>query len=122
MKNKYSKEYSEETLWNKIATFAKKAGKEVIEKTLTLFESLNDKDTPAWAKGVIIGALGYFISPIDAIPDVIPFAGFSDDLVVLGVAWAAVALYVKDEHIRKAQERISWWFGEGAQGDLVQLG
>ena len=49
-----------------------KAGKEVIEKALILYYCLQDDDTPAWAKTTIIGALGYFISPIDAIPDLVP--------------------------------------------------
>ena len=34
-------------------------------------------------KAIIIGALGYLISPLDAVPDAIPIAGLSDDLGVL---------------------------------------
>ena len=39
--------------------------------------------SPLWAKTVIIGALGYLICPIDAIPDIIPGVGFTDDLVIM---------------------------------------
>jgi hypothetical protein len=54
--------YSDESFWEKVKRFALKAGKEVIEKALILYYSFSDKDTPVWAKGVLLAALGYFIS------------------------------------------------------------
>ena len=42
-----------------------------------------DKRVPLRAKLVIPAALVYLISPIDFIPDMIPFAGFVDDLVAI---------------------------------------
>jgi uncharacterized membrane protein YkvA (DUF1232 family) len=76
-----------------------------------MYYALQDADTPAWAKAVIIGALGYFISPIDLIPDVTPVVGFVDDLGVLVGAAATVALHIKDEHTIRAQEKLKKWFG-----------
>lgn len=108
----HSKEYSEESIWSKLAGFAKTAGKEVVEKVLVLYEALRDSDTPAWARGVIIAALGYFISPVDAIPDFVPFAGFADDLGALAVAAGTVAAYIKDVHVEKARETLTRWFGD----------
>jgi uncharacterized membrane protein YkvA (DUF1232 family) len=107
----YTKNYSEGSLWKKIANFAGVAGKEVIEKVLILFNALKDKDTPTWAKGVIIAALGYFISPVDAIPDVVPFAGYADDLGALAAALGAVALHIKKEHVASARATLLQWFG-----------
>ena len=107
----YDDDYSEESLWRKITKFAVKAGEGVIEKALTLYETMKDEDTPVWAKATIISALGYFISPVDAIPDIIPVVGFSDDLGMLAGACVAVAANVKDEHIRKARETLRKWFG-----------
>lgn len=66
-----------------------------------------DEDTPIWAKTTIMGALGYFISPLDAIPDITPFVGYSDDL---GILVAAVATHIKDEHVEKAKETLKKWF------------
>ena len=106
----FSKEYSEDSFWAKVKDFAIKAGKEVIEKALILYYCLQDSDTPAWAKAAIIAALGYFISPIDAIPDLIPVVGFADDLGVLAAALATVAVYIKEEHKEQAQEKIKIWF------------
>ncbi len=108
----HSKEYSEESLWSKLGGFAKSAGREVVEKVLFLYEALKDSDTPAWARGVIIAALGYFISPVDAIPDIVPFAGFADDLGALAVAAGTVATHIKDIHIENARATLKRWFGD----------
>lgn len=107
----YAHAYSEEALWKKIAGFAGKAGKQVIEKVLTLYYCLRDSDTPARARATIAAALGYFIFPMDAIPDMIPGAGFSDDLGALAVALAVVAAHIKDEHKERAKEVLKTWFG-----------
>lgn len=107
----FSKKYSEEDFWKKLNKFALKAGKEVVEKVLILFFALQQRDVPKWAKGVIIGALGYFIMPLDAIPDAIPFAGFSDDFGALAVALSLVMVHINDETREKASKKIQQWFG-----------
>jgi uncharacterized membrane protein YkvA (DUF1232 family) len=86
--------YSDSSFWEKLKGFALKAGREVIEKALYLYYAAQRPETPAWAKTVIYGALAYFISPLDAIPDAIPLAGFSDDLGALAAAVAMVSLYI----------------------------
>ena len=69
----------------------------------------------------MLGALGYFILPLDIIPDVILGLGFTDDLAAL--AWALFTLkkYITPEIERKARERLREWFGpeEGEEVDLV---
>src|SRR4051794_30610085 len=108
----YSKDFTEDSFWTKLGQYALTAGKEVVEKALMLFEALKDRDTPAWAKGVIVAALGYFVSPLDAIPDVIPVVGYADDLGALAAAFATVAAYVKDEHVASAKATLGRWFGD----------
>jgi uncharacterized membrane protein YkvA (DUF1232 family) len=110
--NEYSKNYSEDNFWEKLKKFAIVAGKEVIEKALQLYYTLQQKDTPIWAKAVIIGALGYFISPIDAIPDAIPVVGYADDLGVLVAAIATVTTYITPEVKSQAIGKMKVWFGE----------
>ena len=109
--NEFSKDYSDVSFWNKVRGFAIRAGREVIEKALILYYCLQDSDTPLWTKTVIIGALGYFISPLDAIPDIIPVAGYSDDLVVLALAMASAVAHIKEEHKNKSVEQLKIWFG-----------
>ena len=109
--NKYESEYSDDNFWDKVKAYAKAAGESVLELALKLYYSLQDDDTPNWAKATIIGALGYFISPIDAIPDITPGVGYLDDLGVLSASIAAVAAHIKDEHVEKAKQTLKNWFG-----------
>lgn len=108
----YSKEYSESSLFDKILKVAKKAGINVIYAALILFYTLQKATTPGWAKTAIIGALGYFISPLDVIPDLTPIAGYSDDLGVLALALATVAMFIDDEVKNKAKDKLRDWFGD----------
>jgi len=110
----YTNEYSEGSLWEKLGKFALSAGREVVEKVLVLFEALKDPDTPTWAKGVIVAAIGYFIAPVDAIPDLVPLAGYADDLGAISAALAAVALHIKKQHFDEAKRKVSRWFDKSA--------
>ncbi len=107
----YGAAYSEESFWKKVGAFARTAGIEVVEKALILYFCLRDGDTPAAAKAIIASALGYFIVPMDVIPDITPVAGFADDLGALAMAFAAVVLHVKPEHRSAAKEKAKEWFG-----------
>jgi uncharacterized membrane protein YkvA (DUF1232 family) len=109
--NDYAGEYSEARFWTKLARFAKVAGAEVVEKSLWLFYAAQRADTPKWAKGIIYGALGYFILPLDAIPDFTPAVGYADDLGALAVALAIVASCIDDEVKRLARQKLADWFG-----------
>jgi uncharacterized membrane protein YkvA (DUF1232 family) len=62
-----------------------------------------DPLTPARVKGVLIGALAYFVMPFDAIPDFIAGFGFTDDAAVLAMAIRLVSKHVKDGHYMKAR-------------------
>ena len=79
----YKEQYSEDSFWGKVKKYGKKVGSETLEKVLILYYVGIDPLTPAWAKSVIAGALGYFIFPLDAIPDITPVVGYADDLGVL---------------------------------------
>lgn len=108
--NSYEKAYSEDDFWSKVKKYAKVAGESVLEPALKMYYAAMDSDTPVWAKGIIFAALGYFISPIDAIPDITPVIGYTDDLGVLVAALAAVASHIKEEHTAKAKETLKQWF------------
>ncbi|MFT4176951.1 MAG: YkvA family protein [Luteolibacter sp.] len=103
--------YSGPRLWRKLATVAKIAGEKALLTSLTLFYCLKDSETPKWAKGVIVGALGYLILPADMIPDILPGIGYTDDWGALVAALGTVAAYVKDEHKAKAHQQAARLFG-----------
>ena len=104
--------YSDETFWAKLKKFALSAGREVVEKALTLYYTAQNPNVPAWAKTVVVGALTYFISPVDAIPDILVGVGFTDDLGVLLAAIATVSVYINAETKEQAQQKMKDWFGK----------
>lgn len=111
--NEFEKAYSENSFWTKLKRYATTAGREVVEKALLLFYAAQEEKAPAWAKGTIAAALGYFIVPLDAITDLAPMVGYADDLGVLALAVAAVASYINDDVRAKAAKKMADWFGEG---------
>jgi uncharacterized membrane protein YkvA (DUF1232 family) len=65
-----------------------------------------DKATPLKAKGILIGALAYFILPVDAVPDFILGLGFTDDMAVLLAAFNVVRTHVNQSHRDKARDTL----------------
>ncbi len=109
--NLFEVAYNEESFWDKLKRYARAAGLEVVEKALLLYYASQEENVPAWAKATIAGALGYFIVPLDAIPDLTPGVGYADDLGVLVLAIAAVSTYINDTVREKAARKVKDWFG-----------
>ena len=103
--------YSGPRLWAKLRKASKVLGRNAVLTVLTLYHCLRDSDTPTWARGVIVGALGYLILPADLVPDIIPGAGYGDDWAALVGALGTVAAYVKDIHKVKAAAQTEKLFG-----------
>lgn len=110
--DEFRREYSEDGFWQKLLSYARVAGRDVVEKALQLYYAAQSPDTPFWAKTTIVGALGYFISLVDAIPDLTPIIGYTDDLGVLAAAVAAVAKSITPEVKEKAATKLRQWFPE----------
>src|SRR5574344_920364 len=84
MSNKYEDDFSEGEF---IKLIRKVAGIVPFSKdALSMYYCFRDEETPLWVKTSIVGALGYFICPIDAIPDAIPIVGWLDDAGVISAA------------------------------------
>jgi uncharacterized membrane protein YkvA (DUF1232 family) len=66
-----------------------------------------DPETPGKAKAVILGALAYFIMPMDAIPDILALVGFSDDIAVLTLAIATIRSHMTDAHRLAAKKALA---------------
>lgn len=107
--NKYKKSFSEPKLWGKIARFGKQIGSKGVYSVLLLYFAYKRTDTPRWAKNIIIGVVGYFISPIDLIPDLTPFIGYTDDLKLLAVAVGTLAAYINPAVKTQAREKLESW-------------
>jgi uncharacterized membrane protein YkvA (DUF1232 family) len=105
--------FSENSFWDKLRQQALSAGRDVVERALCLYFAARQPQTPLWARSVIYGALAYFIAPLDAVPDLAPVLGYSDDLGVLVSALITVSLYINDEVRQSARKKMVRWFGPG---------
>jgi uncharacterized membrane protein YkvA (DUF1232 family) len=74
------------------------------EQTVAMYFCALDPKTPLWVKATAGAALAYFILPLDAIPDLMPLVGLSDDASVLAAALSAIAAHVTAEHRARARE------------------
>ena len=110
MNNEFTKYYSEKSLWQKVKKFSKVAGSKVIYAVLLLYYAMNDKNVSLKTKLFIAASLGYFIMPADAIFDLTPIIGFSDDLGVLIFALKQISLAITPEVKEKALFKITEWF------------
>lgn len=114
----YQKEYSEPKLLDKLQKVAKKAGAKVVYAVLLCVYVLSSKNVPFDAKAKIIGALGYFILPIDMIPDGIPLAGYADDLTALYWALRSVCENITPDIEEKAKRKLTEWFDTVDEDEL----
>jgi uncharacterized membrane protein YkvA (DUF1232 family) len=91
----------------------RRTGRVVARPALECLEMLLDPETPYPAKLTVLAALTYLMVPLDLIPDFIPVAGFSDDLVAL-TALLGICGRHRTEAIRlRAQRRLDRWFPLG---------
>jgi uncharacterized membrane protein YkvA (DUF1232 family) len=77
------------------------------EDLLAAYYCAFDRDTPLPVKTSLIGALAYFVLPFDAIPDVLPVLGFTDDAAVLATAIKLVASHIRPEHRAVAKAKLA---------------
>ena len=109
---KYEDKYSEAGLWDKIRKNIAKIGVKVIYQALLLFYVAQSPNCPTKIKAGIIGALGYLISPLDLIPDMLPGIGFADDAIAIATAVALAQIYITDEIRAQAKEKLADLLGE----------
>ncbi|MBP7856499.1 MAG: DUF1232 domain-containing protein [Prevotella sp.] len=109
---KYKDKFSKSEFVEKISTVAKRAGAKFVYAALILFYTLESDKVSIKDKAIIIGALGYLISPLDLVPDAIPIAGLGDDLAVLIYVLRKVWGDVSEEVKAKAHDKLSKWFDE----------
>ena len=73
-------------------------------QVVSVYYAARDPQTPMAAKGIMMGALAYFVLPVDAIPDVLAGIGFTDDAAVITAVLATLGTNIKRRH-REAAER-----------------
>ena len=102
---KYGTYYSDNRFWKKVERVAKKVGATVLLPVFTLYYMLQDDKVSLQHKAYIVGALGYFILPIDLIPDgILPVIGFTDDIAVMTLVLKLVKDSITPEIKARANE------------------
>lgn len=108
----YKDKFTQRAFVEKISHVAKRAGAKMVYTALILYYTLESDKVSLKDKALIVGALGYLISPLDVIPDAIPIAGLGDDLAVLLFVLKKVWGEVSDDVKSKAQDKLKKWFDE----------
>lgn len=77
------------------------------EDVLAAFYCAADRRTERRVKLILMGAVAYFVMPVDVVPDILPFIGFTDDAAVVATALAAVASAITAEHRSRARRTLA---------------
>ena len=117
----YADKFSQSEFVEKISRIAKRAGAKLVYAALILFYTLQSDKVSTKDKALIIGALGYLISPLDVVPDAIPIVGLSDDLAVLVFVLKTVWTDIDPSIKERAKEKLSKWFDEDEIQETAHL-
>ncbi len=117
----YMKKFSERKLWGTLRKYARRLGIQAVYSMLLLLHAYRRPDTPRWAKNIVLGVLGYVISPIDAIPDLTPILGYTDDIGMLSFGVVTIAAYINEDVRTKAKKQLKDWFGDYDAKELQEI-
>ncbi len=90
--------------WPKVARTAARIP--FAKQMISVYYAARDPETPPAAKGIMLGALAYFVMPFDAIPDVLAGIGFTDDAAVITAVIATLGTNIKKRHTAAAQKAL----------------
>jgi uncharacterized membrane protein YkvA (DUF1232 family) len=77
------------------------------EDLLAAYYCAFDRATPSHVKGLALAALAYFVLPADAIPDMLPIIGFTDDAAVLAATVKMVSDNITPVHRQAAKSKLA---------------
>lgn len=116
----YSNKFTSGEFLEKISKIAKRAGAKLVYIALVLYYTLQSDKVALKDKAIIVGALGYLVSPLDVIPDAIPIVGLGDDLTVLLYVIGKIG-NVSEEIKEKAKSKLTKWFDEDEMEEINEL-
>ena len=76
------------------------------DRLLSVYYCARDPQTPTAAKGIMLGALAYFVLPVDAIPDVLAGVGFTDDAAVIAAVVSVLGAHIRPRHRELARSAL----------------
>ncbi|MDL2267721.1 DUF1232 domain-containing protein [Desulfovibrio sp. OttesenSCG-928-G15] len=106
-RERYAAEFSNERFNATVESRGRRLSRQGLLGLFKLYHVLLSPDTPWLVKAGIIVVLGYFICPIDVIPDFIPVVGYADDLALVAAEVAALHSHITPEIQQKAEESVA---------------
>jgi uncharacterized membrane protein YkvA (DUF1232 family) len=119
--DRYRRFFSERNFWSIIGRFAQRLGIKTVYSALLMYYAYRRKDTPFWAKNIVIGVLGYLLAPLDFMPDLTPIIGFTDDIGMLSFGLVTIAAYINQDVRGQARARLAKWFPKFVESDLQEV-
>ena len=101
----YERHYNENKFWQKLRKFASKCGENLLYPALILYCMMKSSNVSLRDKALIVGALGYLILPLDAVPDFIPMLGIVDDLSAIMLVTKTLEKHLTPEIRQEAREQ-----------------
>jgi uncharacterized membrane protein YkvA (DUF1232 family) len=95
----------ENGFWPKLRRLARRLP--FLNPLLSAYYCAVDPKSPLEVKAVLMGAIAYFVLPIDLVPDFLALFGFADDAAVLYAAIKTVAKHIRPEHREAAEAAIA---------------
>lgn len=109
-----------DVLWDKLSTFAIKAGRVTTRPVLLLFFVMKSKDTPKADKLLVFSALSYLVFPIDILDAKrLPIIGWFDEIASISVAYQKVCNHITPEMEAKVDAILDHWFPEYTPYELI---
>ena len=102
-------------IWDKLKTYALKAGRVATKPILTFYYVMQDSETTTLDKALIYGAIAYIVLSGDLLPrKLLSFIGILDDAAVIAYVYKKIANKITAEITNKVEDTLDHWFGAEA--------
>ncbi len=105
----------------KLRNHIKSIGSPLLYASLLMYYAYRRSETPRWAKRTVQGGFVYLFFPFDAIPDLSPLIGYTDDMGVMMYALILIAAYINPEVRSSARQTLQTWIGHIHESDLKKI-
>jgi uncharacterized membrane protein YkvA (DUF1232 family) len=110
-----------DVLWDRISSFASKAGRVTTRPILLLFYVMKSKETPWEDKLLVFSTLSYVVFPVDILDAKrLPIIGWFDEIASLSVTYQKLCKNITPEIEEKVDAILDKWFPEYTQYELIK--
>jgi uncharacterized membrane protein YkvA (DUF1232 family) len=110
--NRYKGKFKEISFLKFTKKKIKQIGTKTIYKSFLMYHAYQRSETPGWAKHIVLGTIGYILTPIDLLPDLTPLVGYTDDISVLAYGLVMISCYINKDVQQKALDSTKKIYGD----------